>query len=185
MTRMVREDVFAPDEIAIVHVMNRVVRRCFLLGTDPATGINYDHRKAQMEALFQRFAALFGIDLLVYAILSNHFHTVLRSRPDVVATWSDTDVARRWLLACPDRKEKDGTAKEPTEAELNRIRCDPELLQETRMRLSDISWWMRLICQRIGMSANREDNEKGKFWNQPMSCVTPLDWMKLNLSCAA
>ncbi len=127
MARMVREDVFAPDEIAIVHVMNRVVRRCFLLGTDPATGINYDHRKAQMEALFQRFAALFGIDLLVYAILSNHFHTVLRSRPDVVATWSDTDVARRWMLACPDRKEKDGTAKEPTEAELNRIRCGDRL----------------------------------------------------------
>ncbi len=105
MARMIREDVFAPDEIAIVHVMNRVVRRCFLMGTDPATGINYDHRKAQMEALFQRFAPLFGIDLLVYAILSNHFHTVLRSRPDVVATWSDTDVARRWMLACPDRKE--------------------------------------------------------------------------------
>ncbi len=72
MARMIREDVFAPDEIAIVHVMNRAVRRCFLMGTDPATGINYDHRKAQMEALFERFAPLFGIDLLVYAILSKH-----------------------------------------------------------------------------------------------------------------
>ena len=29
----------------IVHVMNRVVRRCFLLGTDPVTGKNFDHRK--------------------------------------------------------------------------------------------------------------------------------------------
>jgi hypothetical protein len=25
--------------------MNRVVRRCFLLGTDPVTGNNFDHRK--------------------------------------------------------------------------------------------------------------------------------------------
>ncbi len=33
MARMNREDVFTPDEIAIVHVMNRGVRRCFLMGT--------------------------------------------------------------------------------------------------------------------------------------------------------
>ena len=34
MGRLAREEVFSPDEIAVVHVMNRVVRRCFLLGTD-------------------------------------------------------------------------------------------------------------------------------------------------------
>jgi hypothetical protein len=31
-------EIFAPDEIAIVHVMNRTVRRCFLMGEDPLTG---------------------------------------------------------------------------------------------------------------------------------------------------
>lgn len=30
---------------AIVHVTNRAVRRCFLLGDDPVTGKNFDHRK--------------------------------------------------------------------------------------------------------------------------------------------
>ena len=35
MARLARMEVFAPDEVAIVHVMNRVVRRCFLLATDP------------------------------------------------------------------------------------------------------------------------------------------------------
>ena len=44
MARLAREEVFAPDEVAIVHVMNRAVRRCFLLGTDSVTGKNYDHR---------------------------------------------------------------------------------------------------------------------------------------------
>ena len=38
MARLARAEVFAPDEVAIVHVMNRVVRRCFLLGTDSVTG---------------------------------------------------------------------------------------------------------------------------------------------------
>jgi len=50
-------EVFAPDEIAIVHVMNRVVRRCFLLGTDPVTGKNFDHRKEWIEQQLQRLAA--------------------------------------------------------------------------------------------------------------------------------
>ena len=31
MARLARVEVFAADEIAIVHVMNRTVRRCFLL----------------------------------------------------------------------------------------------------------------------------------------------------------
>jgi hypothetical protein len=181
---MNREEVFAPDEIAIVHVMNRVVRRCFLMGTDPDTGVNYDHRKVKMEMLFERFAGLFAIDLLVYSILSNHFHAVLRSRPDIVATWSDTEVARRWMLICPLRKEKDGTAKEPTEAELNTIRRNRELLAEIRTRLSDISWWMRLICQRIGMSANFEDEITGKFWQARFKAVRLLDEESL-LACAA
>lgn len=52
------------------------------------------------EHLHQSVAA-FGIDLLAFAILSNHFHRILRSRPDVVATWDDREAARRWLIRCP------------------------------------------------------------------------------------
>ena len=38
MARMARAEVFAPDEVTVVHVMNRVVRRCYLLGDDPVSG---------------------------------------------------------------------------------------------------------------------------------------------------
>ncbi len=34
MARLARVEVFAPDEVAIVHVMNRTVRRCFLMGNE-------------------------------------------------------------------------------------------------------------------------------------------------------
>ena len=108
MARMARAEVFAPDEVAVVHVMNRVVRRCYLLGHDPVSGKNYDHRKVMIEMQLQRLAGAFGIDLLGFAIMSNHFHLILRSRPDVLATWDDTEVARRWLLICPVRKNSAG-----------------------------------------------------------------------------
>ena len=97
MARLARVEVFASDEVAIVHVLNRTVRHCFLLGNDPVSGKNFDHRKQWMESKLQHLAMHMGIDLLCYAILSNHFHLVLRSRPDVVAAWDNTEVARRWL----------------------------------------------------------------------------------------
>ena len=49
MARMARAEVFALDEVAVVHVMNCVVRRCHLLGDDLVSGKNYDHRKVMNE----------------------------------------------------------------------------------------------------------------------------------------
>jgi REP element-mobilizing transposase RayT len=98
MTRLTREQLFTPDEIVTVHVMNRAVRRCFLTGFDQCTGKNYDYRKEWIEQRIEHLAKYFSIDVLAYSILSNHLHLVLRQRPDVVKTWNDTDVVGRELL---------------------------------------------------------------------------------------
>ena len=95
MARLARADLFDPAEVSVVHCINRCVRRCFLCGDDPHTGANYDHRKAWLERRLAFLAGQFGIDVLGFAILSNHFHLVLRNRPDVVAAWSDSEVASR------------------------------------------------------------------------------------------
>ncbi len=184
MARVSRAELFEPSEIAVVHVMNRVVRRCFLMGDDPLTGKNFDHRKAWIEAEIRRAAGAFGIDLIAFCLMSNHLHLVLRSRPDLVESWDDTEVARRWLRLCPKRKHSDGSPKEPSEPELNSIRHDPDKLREIRRRLSDISWWMRLMCQRIAQRANAEDAEQGKFWQARFQAVRLLDEAAI-LACAA
>jgi hypothetical protein len=184
MARLARVEVFAPDEVAIVHVMNRVVRRCFLLGIDPVTGKNFDHRKVWIEDQLGALAANFGIDLLGFAILSNHFHLILRSRPDAVKEWDDSEIARRWLMLCPVRKTADGLPEEPHEMELNTIRNDPEKLAQIRARLSDIAWWMRLLCQHIAVRANREDGEVGRFFQSRYRAVRLLDEQAI-LACSA
>jgi len=84
MARLARVEVFAADEIAAVHVMARTARRCFLLGEDAIAGKNYDHRKLWLDDQLVHQARHFGIVLLCQAILSNHIHLVLRSRPDVL-----------------------------------------------------------------------------------------------------
>jgi hypothetical protein len=109
---------------------------------------------------------------------------ILRSRTDVVSTWDDTEVARRWLLICPVRKNSAGDPAEPNEFELNSIRNDPRKLETIRLRLSDLGWWMRVLCQYIAVRANREDHELGKFWQSRFRAVRLLDEAAL-LACAA
>ena len=60
MARLARAEVFGADEVAIVHVMNRTVRRCFLLGDDPVTGKNYDHGKQWIDDQLIQQAKYFG-----------------------------------------------------------------------------------------------------------------------------
>ncbi len=175
MSRKSRGEVVDPTDIQIFHVLNRTVRRCWLFGDDPLTGINYDHRKGWIEERLRHFAANFGIDLLSFAILSNHYHLMLRSRPDVVATWDDTEVARRWLMICPHRKNGDGIPCEPNQCELDTIRNCQERLAEIRLRLSDISWWMRLLDQRIARWCNDEDEAKGRFFEDRFKAIPLID----------
>ena len=72
----------------------------------------------------------------------------------------------------------------PNEFELNRIRNDPVRLKEIRSRLNDISWWMRLLSQKIGRRANEDDKEVGKFWQARYRAVRLLDETVV-LACAA
>jgi len=80
MGRLARAGVFDSADIAIAHVYNRTVRRCFLMGDDTVSGKNFDHRKVWIEEYLQQFAAAVGLDLLGYAILSNHFHLISDTR---------------------------------------------------------------------------------------------------------
>ncbi len=184
MARLVRADLVDPHQVAVFHCLNRCVRRGFLCGVDPYTGRNYDHRKQWLAERLEWLAAHFGIDLIGFSVMSNHFHLVLRSRPDVVAEWDDTEVARRWRMLCPLRKDEQGNPQEPSEAELDTIRNCPERLAAIRTRLSDISWWMRMACEPVARRANREDDVTGRFWEGRYKCVKLCDEAAL-LACLA
>jgi len=184
MARLARSEVFDPDEVAIGHFYNRTTRRCFLMGEDPISGKNFDHRKVWIEEYLRELAGAMGVDLLGFAILSNHFHLILRSRPDVVATWDDQEVARRWLMLCPQRRGPDGSPMTPTQPEIHSIAGCPIRRAEIRKRLSSFSWWMRLLCQRVAMRANREEQENGRFFQDRYKATRLADEASL-LACAA
>ncbi|QEF99786.1 hypothetical protein Mal15_38530 [Stieleria maiorica] len=183
MTRSNRGDKIDPREVQIVHTISRTTRACYLMGCVPGSDENYDHRKEWVDELIQRFAAQFAIDVLSFSVLSTHHHQLLRSRPDIVQTWDDTEVARRWLMICPKRKDKAGNALPPSEPELDTIRNCPIRVEELRLRLSDISWWMRLLNQRIAQRANREDDAGGRFFEDRFKGIPVIDEESV-LACA-
>ena len=79
----------------IYHVVSRCVRRAFLCGDDEVSGNNFEHRKVWIKNRLEELAGIFGIDVCGYSVMSNHMHLILRSRPDLVESWSVMEVARR------------------------------------------------------------------------------------------
>ncbi len=184
MARQARGEYLNPNEVQIVHAVQRCVRRAFLCGRDAFTGQSFEHRRAWIRQRLEFLAGVFAIDCLTYTVLSNHLHVVLRSRPDVVREWSDRDVAIRWLRLFPKRREKNGLPAEPDEHEVQMITGDTDRVVELRSRLSDMSWWMRCLAENIARRSNKEDACKGRFWEGRFRAQLILDEASL-LACAA
>ncbi len=184
MARTPRYEVVDPAEVQVFHAVQRCVRRAFLCGEDAVTGQSFEHRRGWIRDRLEFLASVFAVDCLTYTVLHNHLHVVLRSRPDVVAAWTDEEVARRWLRLFPRRRKKDGTPETPTKPEVDMIVNQPDVLAERRKRLSDVSWWMRCTAENIARRANREDECTGRFWEGRYKLQSLLDEASL-LACAA
>ena len=175
MPRVKRTEICAEDEVQAFHLINRCVRRTYLCGKDRRSKKDYSHRKEWIRARLEELAGIFGIDVLSFAVLSNHLHVVVRTRPDVVKTWSDDEVALRWWRLFPQRRNEDGSAADPADVELNAIRNDTSGLKETRRRLKDISWFMRCLAEPIARRGNLEDKVTGRFWEGRFRAQVLLD----------
>ena len=169
-----RRETIAPGEVGIYHCVTRCVRRAFLCGADPLTGKNFDHRKNWVRERLEVLAGIFGIEVCGYAAMSNHLHVVLRSRPDLARGWTDVEVAARWLRLFPKRR-KDGTAAPPKEQEIASLAANTERCAICRVRLSNISWFMRCLSEPIARRANREDGCRGRFFEGRFRCQMLLD----------
>jgi hypothetical protein len=55
-----------------------------------------EHRKQWIEDELLRLSEIFAIDLTAYAILSNHYHVILRVDNIRAATWDATEIIKRW-----------------------------------------------------------------------------------------
>lgn len=177
-SRLIRDDL-----VGTYHCISRCVRRAFLCGRDERTQRNYAHRKDWLLLRLQELADIFLIDICGYAIMENHFHLILRNRPDLMRQMSDEAIARRWWRLCPKRRDH-GLPAEPTPEELDLVLGSPEHTHALRTRLASISWFMRCLKENIARRANAEDHCTGRFWEGRFKSIALLDQAAV-LACLA
>lgn len=165
------------------HCISRCVRRAFLCGDDKLTGKSFEHRRGWIEDKLLSLSQVFAIDVCAYAVMSNHSHLVLFIDELSAESWSTEEVLQRW------HKIFKGTF-------LTQQYCRGELIAEYllltlkntvacyRSRLMDISWFMRVLNERIARKANQEDNCTGRFWEGRFKSQALLDESAI-LACMA
>ena len=131
------------DEPAVYHVMSRTALDGFPLGAI---------EKDFMLDLIRRYAALYLVEILGFCLMGNHFHILVRVIPDYKFT--DDEILKRYVAFYGD---------EPIFAD--------GLIPSLRLKLSNLSEFMREIKVGFARFYNRRHNRRGYFWGDRFKSV--------------
>ena len=145
------------------HITSRCVRRSYLCGTDKLTGQCYEHRRQWIEDRIRLLSTVFAIDICSYAIMSNHYHIVVKIDAAACKHWGFDEVIQRWLCIHkgPFLVQKYQKGDTISTAEMTVIK---RIVEDWRCRLASISEFMQQLNQVIARQANIEDQCTGRFW---------------------
>jgi REP element-mobilizing transposase RayT len=149
-----------------------------------------------VEDRIRLLASLFAVEVAAYAVMSNHYHIVVKLVPEQLQAVSDAEILQRWscLYKGPpslQRYTNNQQLEEHDAAELTKLAAD------YRSRLSGLSWFMKCLNEPIARRANQEDNCTGHFWegrykSQPLlneaallSCMAYVDLNPVRADMAA
>ncbi|AJF07632.1 transposase [Geoalkalibacter subterraneus] len=173
---MPRSNLVSLSDTPWYHVVSRCVRRAYLCGEDYSSGKNFEHRRGWIESRICELSSIFAIDVAAYAVMSNHYHIVVRIDAERAAGWGDEEVLARWtrIFSGPGLVQKYlGTERDTLSAtELSNIAA---LAETYRKRLHDLSWFMRVLNETIARMANAEDGVTGRFWEGRFKSQALLD----------
>lgn len=154
------------------HITSRCVRRAWLMGEDPLTGADHEFRKTILLHRIKHLSRFFAVEIMGYALMSNHFHLVVRYDPKQADTWSDEEVARRWCAAF-NRKPLnclEEAAAVPEEFDnrqtvlYHAMLLQPKEIERRRKALGSISRFMQHLKQPFAVWTNREEGCRGHFF---------------------
>ena len=161
------------------HLISRCVRKAFLCGK--TKNKSFENRRQWLVDRIEFLASTFAIDICAYAVMSNHYHLVIKVNSS--RDWSDKQVLSAWagLYKLPMLSERFMKGEFMSKGELIVI---DQLASEYRKRLMDLSWFMKCLNEHIAHMANREDNCTGCFWEGRFKSQALLDERAL-LTCMA
>ncbi|KAF0809622.1 hypothetical protein A167_01693 [Alcanivorax sp. S71-1-4] len=170
------------DDTPYYHCICRCVRRAFLCGRDHYSGQDYEHRRQWVVDRLALLVEVFAVDLCAYAVMSNHYHLVLKIDRQSALSWSPEEVAARWmrLFSCQPLVARWQANVADTAETLRAL----EIVDSWRARLFDLGWFMKCLNEHLARRANEEDQCAGRFWESRYKSQALLDEKSL-LRCMA
>jgi len=132
------------------------------------------HRKQWIEDRLLFLGQVFCIDMAAFAVMSNHYHVVLKIDREQAYSLDDDAVIERWAQLYPTNPLiKRLRSNEPlNDEEAQQL---SEKLPVWRSELANISRFMALVNQFIARKSDTEDGCKGRFWEHRFSSQAILD----------
>ncbi|MDA7916318.1 hypothetical protein N9B94_03695 [Verrucomicrobia bacterium] len=146
---------------AVYHCIARVVGGEFLLGSS---------EREHLRSMLAKQIGFAGLELLSFAILSNHFHVLVRvpKTEEVV----DGDIVKRVAMLYSKRSPFRTFLNESMESN-GKI---PSHLREALLkRMGDISMFMKELKQRFSIWYNRIHERRGTLWMERFRSVLVQD----------
>ncbi len=162
------------EDTPYYHCYGRCVRRAYLCGVDASTGASFEHRRAWISERLNLLVDVFAVDLCAYALMSNHYHLVVKLDPTRIEQWSDRDIVERWTQLFKGPAVASRFLRQEALSHAERVTLKRHI-EIWRKRLADLSWFMRCLNEYIARKANREDDCTGHFWESRFKSQALLD----------
>jgi REP element-mobilizing transposase RayT len=151
------------------HCMSRCVRQSYICGIDKESGKDYTHRKQWIVDRIHLLSSVFCIDICAYAVMSNHYHLVLKVNSSEAKKLSDEDILYRWEQIYPR------DARKISAIQASNKQAYDSAIENIRSNLSSISHFMKSLNEKIAVLSNKEDECKGRFWDGRFKSQALLD----------
>jgi len=146
---------------AVYHCMSRTVNseRCI-----------DDTAKEILRKQLWQIADYCGVNILTYAILSNHFHVLVRVPLKVDV--ADAELLRRFSVLYPKSTKFQDARIEVIREQLKNGGPDADKWRKQQLALmGDVSQFMKLLKQRFSIWFNRTHNRHGTLWSERFKSV--------------
>lgn len=143
------------------HIISRTVGQEFYFG---------EVEKEKLVQLIKYYSNMYLVKVLGFVIMSNHFHLVIKSEPN--HKYSDNDIL--------DKIKKYVYKNKTIPSYINQ----ENLIEKYRIKLEDISEYVRAIKQMFSRWYNKANNRSGYLWGDRFKSVLLEDGNSL-MTCLA
>ena len=152
--------IIVSSEPTVYHVITRVSRGEFLFG---------DLEKERMRKMIWQMADFCGVEVLTYAVMSNHLHLVVRVpvKEECDAVVENAEVLRRFVVLYGAQSMREAAAILALGAEAEWATFRGKYLP----LMHDLSWFVRLLKQRFARWYNAFHKTFGTLWAERFTSV--------------